>query len=328
MPHRCRRQADRHRRPHRRRRPRRPHRRSADRRRDRRREELLRRPRQAEPVPAVVHRRDLHRRPSGARDGRARPTAPTCAWPRRASSAGRSNFVVNAYAVKSVNEGVSGDDWSYGFSAHYPNDRFNAQVVVPRDPGELQAGARLRAARQRAAAQGRRQLQPAAEGFPERPADVPRRLLHALHAAGQRRGRELGPLRDAPRLAPQAPATTCTGCSTSIPTYERLFEPFEISPGVFLLPGEYRFTRFRSNLLSTATKRRLSGSVNLTYGGYWSGKRRAGDDEPHLQAAAAVHGHREHQPDVRAAARKATSSRASSPSNVSYAARRGCRCRT
>ena len=40
----------------------------------------------------------------------------------------------------------------------------------------------------------------------------------------------------------------------------------QISPGVTLLPGEYRFTRFRSNLLSTATKRRLSGSVNLTYG--------------------------------------------------------------
>ena len=31
------------------------------------------------------------------------------------------------------------------------------------------------------------------------------------------------------------------------PVYERLFEPFEISPGVFLPPGEYRFTRFRSN---------------------------------------------------------------------------------
>ncbi len=56
------------------------------------------------------------------------------------------------------------------------------------------------------------------------------------------------------------------------PTYERLFEPFEISPGVTLLPREYRFTRFRSNLLSTATKRRLSGSINFLYGGYWSGK--------------------------------------------------------
>ena len=56
------------------------------------------------------------------------------------------------------------------------------------------------------------------------------------------------------------------------PTYERLFEPFEISPGVLLLPGEYRFTRFRSNLLSTATKRRLSASINFLYGGYWSGE--------------------------------------------------------
>ena len=39
-----------------------------------------------------------------------------------------------------------------------------------------------------------------------------------------------------------------------------------------LLPGEYRFTRFRSNLLSTATKRRLSASINFLYGGYWSGE--------------------------------------------------------
>jgi hypothetical protein len=54
------------------------------------------------------------------------------------------------------------------------------------------------------------------------------------------------------------------------PTYERLFEPFEISPGVHLQPGVYRFTRFRA-VLSSATKRRLSGSVNLAYGGYWSG---------------------------------------------------------
>ena len=56
------------------------------------------------------------------------------------------------------------------------------------------------------------------------------------------------------------------------PTYERLFEPFEISPSVFLPPGEYRFTRFRSNVLSTAAKRPVSASINLTWGNYWSGK--------------------------------------------------------
>jgi hypothetical protein len=55
------------------------------------------------------------------------------------------------------------------------------------------------------------------------------------------------------------------------PTYEQLFEPFEISPGVILLPGEYRFTRLR-HTLATATKRRLSGSVTLAHGHYWSGE--------------------------------------------------------
>ena len=40
------------------------------------------------------------------------------------------NFVVNAYAARSVNEGVSTRDWSYGFSAAYPNDVWAAQVVV------------------------------------------------------------------------------------------------------------------------------------------------------------------------------------------------------
>ena len=56
------------------------------------------------------------------------------------------------------------------------------------------------------------------------------------------------------------------------PTYERLFERFEISPGVFLPPGEYRFTRFRSNVLSTAAKRPVSASINLQWGNYWSGE--------------------------------------------------------
>ena len=56
------------------------------------------------------------------------------------------------------------------------------------------------------------------------------------------------------------------------PIYERLFERFAISPGVILQPGEYKFTRFRTNLFSSATRRRLSGSLTVTFGDYWSGK--------------------------------------------------------
>jgi len=55
------------------------------------------------------------------------------------------------------------------------------------------------------------------------------------------------------------------------PVYERLFEPFQIAPGVRLLPGEYRFTRFRS-VLATAAKRPVSGSLIIGTGNYWSGR--------------------------------------------------------
>ena len=52
--------------------------------------------------------------------------------------------------------------------------------------------------------------------------------------------------------------------------HERLFEPFEISPGVVLRPGEYRFSRWMNNV-ATAGKRRLQGQVRWTFGTYWSG---------------------------------------------------------
>ena len=65
---------------------------------------------------------------------------------------GQRNFVVNAYGVRSENRdasgrSVSGKDWSYGFSAYYPNDRYLRQDCRARDSGKLQARAGLRAAR-------------------------------------------------------------------------------------------------------------------------------------------------------------------------------------
>jgi hypothetical protein len=181
-----------------------------------------------------------------------------------------NNFVLTGYAVRSVNEGESERDWSYGFSAHYPNDRFNAQVAY-------------------------REIQ---ENFKPALGFVQRDNVRLLRIAGSYNPRPKNFL-NVQQMFHDVYYTRFTrldngeveswdlyvtlldwhlrsgdnlhGMFDFNPTYERLFEPFEISPGVRLLPGEYRFTRFRSNLLSTATKRRLSGSVNLTYGGYWSG---------------------------------------------------------
>jgi hypothetical protein len=182
-----------------------------------------------------------------------------------------NNLVVNAYGVRSANDGVSDRDWSYGFSVHYPNDRFNAQISLR----EIQENFRP------------------ALGF------VQRNDVRMLRVAGSYNPRPASFL-NVQQMFHDVYYTRFTRLDTGMveswdlyvtlldwhlssgdnlhgmfdfnPTYERLFEPFEISPGVILLPGEYRFTRFRSNLLSTAAKRRLSGSVNLTYGGYWSGK--------------------------------------------------------
>jgi len=53
-------------------------------------------------------------------------------------------------------------------------------------------------------------------------------------------------------------------------TEERLFEDFEISPGVVLPVGHYKMDR-HSITLGSARKRRVSGFISLTWGDFWSG---------------------------------------------------------
>jgi hypothetical protein len=54
------------------------------------------------------------------------------------------------------------------------------------------------------------------------------------------------------------------------PQFERLFEPFEISPGIVLPPGDYRFTRWRFEI-NTASKHRWKFDNQWYFGSYWSG---------------------------------------------------------
>ncbi len=89
-PARRRAQAHRNGRPHGRGRAQRPHRRHRSADGSSTIEDALRRPGEAEPVPAVVRRRHLHERQSRARHGRARPTARTSGSRRRGSWAGRA----------------------------------------------------------------------------------------------------------------------------------------------------------------------------------------------------------------------------------------------
>jgi hypothetical protein len=55
-----------------------------------------------------------------------------------------------------------------------------------------------------------------------------------------------------------------------IPTFEQLDLAFEISPGVVIPPGSYRWTRYRTEV-NTATKRRWVIDVALWWGGFYGG---------------------------------------------------------
>jgi len=184
---------------------------------------------------------------------------------------GQRNFVVSAFGVRSDNDALAGDDWSYGFSAHYPNDRYIAQVAVR----DIQQN--FRPALGFVQRNNVRMIR-AGASFNPRPRDL-LNIQQLNHDVFFTRFVRL----DTNEVESWDVYVTwwdwhfksgdnVHGILDFNPTYERLFEPFEISPGVVLSSGEYRFTRFRSNLFSSATKRRLSGSAAISWGNYWSGK--------------------------------------------------------
>ena len=183
---------------------------------------------------------------------------------------GSRNLDVNAYAVRSVDADRSGLDWSYGFSARYPNDLVDAQVVFR----EIQANfAPSLGFVQRTNVQ----LLRIAGSYNPRPRDS-LNIQQMFHDVVYTRFTRLDNRQVESWDLYVTPLDWHFNSGDSLhellainPTYERLFEPFEISPGVVLPPGKYRFTRFKS-VFSSATRRRLSGSVNVGWGNYWSGK--------------------------------------------------------
>jgi len=182
------------------------------------------------------------------------------------------NVVVNAYGLKSSNEGVSQRDSSYGFGAQYPNDKFAAQILW-------------------------REIQ---ENFDPATGFVQRRNVRMLRVGGSfnpRPSRSTG----IQQMFHDVFYTRFTRLDNGLveswniyatlidwhlnsgdslhslfdanPTYERLFEPFEISTGVILPPGEYRFTPWRI-FFTSAQKRRIQGSIGFSFGNFWSGTAR------------------------------------------------------
>jgi hypothetical protein len=179
------------------------------------------------------------------------------------------NFVVDGFGVRGVNGPRSDDDWSYGFSASYPNDKFDAQIAFR----EIQRNFRPALG---FVQRDNVQLLRVGASYNPRPRFL--NIQQAFHDLYFTRFTNLDnglveswDLYIAPFDWHFRSGDSVHAIFDVNPTFERLFEPFEISPGVFLSPGEYRFTRFRSNAM-TAARRRISGSISVGTGNYWSGK--------------------------------------------------------
>ena len=184
---------------------------------------------------------------------------------------GRSrNLVVNAYGVRSINEARKGDDWSYGMSASYPNDRIAAQVILR----EIQDNFRPPVG---FVQRDNVRLFRAAFSFNPRPRFLNlQQMFHDFYYT-QFTNLSNGQLESADFYMTLVDWHFRTGDNMHglldfQRVYEHLFVPFTISPGVVLPVGEYRFNRFKSQPMTTAARRRVSGGLTVTWGDYWSGK--------------------------------------------------------
>lgn len=182
------------------------------------------------------------------------------------------NFIFNAYGLRSENDGGSGNDRSYGFSARYPNDKWDGMVVFREiqenfDPalGFVQRN-NVRMVR-------------VSGSYNPRPRDflnIQQMSYDVFYTRFERL--DNGRLESSEWYITPLDWHFRSGDSLHafgdfIYSFERLFEPFEISPGVVLAAGEYKNTRTKI-IFASARKRRFSGLFFLTLGDFWSGSAR------------------------------------------------------
>jgi hypothetical protein len=177
------------------------------------------------------------------------------------------NFSIDAFALKSSNEGVKGKDGSFGFTVRYPNDLWDLRVDW------RQIGDNFRPALGFVPRPGVRRLLIGGE-FDPRPKNFLniRQMFHEFfftHFTRLDNGRT-----ESWRVF-TAPVNYEFNSGDRIefnyvPQFERLFQPFEIADGVVLPPGDYRFTRWRAEF-GTASKRRWKVDGTWWFGSYWSG---------------------------------------------------------
>ena len=179
------------------------------------------------------------------------------------------NFAVNAYTVQSDSGEDSDDGQSYGISAHYPNDKYVGELVyrVVEDDFDPALGFVQRS---------NVKMCRAGVSYNPRPTNF-LSMQQMFHDIFYTEFENLDNGLVESREFHVTPLDWHFNSGDSVHafgdydrTYERLFEPFQISPGVILQPGEYTNNRYGFNFAS-ARKRRATISIRGSVGDFWSG---------------------------------------------------------
>ena len=213
------------------------------------------------------------------------------------------NLVVNAYAARSDNEVRPRDDWSYGFSAHYPNDKYLAQFVVREIQENFQPALGF------VQRDNVRMLRAAASYNPR-----PRNLLNIQQMNHDVFYTQFTRL-DLNEVESWDVYVTwwdwhfnsgdnLHGILDFNPTYERLFEPFEISPGVVLNAGRIPLHPIQDQSVLERLEAPPLWQRERHVGELLVGRGGAVDDLGDVQSAAAIYVQPEHESDVCPTARR------------------------
>lgn len=180
------------------------------------------------------------------------------------------NLVFDAFALASDQDGAKDEDnKSFGFSLRYPNDKWDGMLVMREIQENFDPGIGF-------VQRDNVRMYRAAVSYNPRPQDFLniQQMFHDVYYThferldnGQRESSawKITPLDWHFRSGDSIHALVDIDHS-----FERLFTPFQIAPGVILPAGEY--DNFRSGfVVASANKRPLSVFVNFGYGGFWSG---------------------------------------------------------
>ncbi len=179
----------------------------------------------------------------------------------------RQNFAIDLYGLRSRNEGVTGDESSYGFSVNYPNDALAGSFAWQHIGGQFDPALGF----VERSNVNKLSLSAAFNPRPKNFLNV-RQMFHRFRFTRYTR-LDTGRVESWEIFSTPLSFLLNSGEQIELsyrPQFERLFEPFEIADGVTLPPGDYRFTQWGVEF-ATASKRRWQFETDWEFGSFFSG---------------------------------------------------------